>query len=351
MTIDFEQMLVDAWLRVSARVRRERLQALKRSRRALRPVLKRPLREMCIVVRAADTRINERSALIEPHEAYQARQEHLVTLDGGLIRHVTKPVWIDWPGVTYEKAAEICGCDYMTVARWALRGVFQVDRYAEHGFPREGKGRRCRRPYVWTPGAIDVNACECRPPHPVWTSVWRGMWEQIPNAFAMTVQRVPRFRMHRGVKCFRGWVFICPGRLDEQDRHKPCGRRCKYLFAPQTLWTIPRWIDDMSGFDMPADSGLAGQWVPGEFDASKATGPRSFACRECWGVRHTWMAGAEGWNEFIAHMSAGLLYGREVPRPPEFAVEPKRFPKRGPKAARRTKRDALMDSMNTNAAG
>jgi hypothetical protein len=44
-------------------------------------------------------------------------------------------------------------------------------------------------------------------------------------------------------------------------------------------------------------------------------GGRSFACKTCWGVRPVCMANESGWNEFIAQVSGGLLYGRDVPRP------------------------------------
>jgi hypothetical protein len=324
-----DQALLAAWNRISREVRAKRIRALKRSRRRFRAVLTQPMRETCLVIRAADTRINELSAIIDPRGAYDAREEHEVTIDGSLIRDITRPVMIDWPGVSYGEAARICGRDYHTIAGWAKSGIFRIERYAAFGFPRDG--RRPLRTSVWTPSPIDPNAVLCEPPHPVWGTLWQWRWEKMPENYEIMLRRIPFFRTHHGKTCFRGWYFICPGRLDAEDNYKGCGRQCAYLYAPQTLWTLGKAINDLSGFDMPEDSGLAGQWVPALFDASKATGPRSFACRTCWKIRRAWMAHSMGWNDFITHISGGLLYGRDVPRPPDFPLEAIRYPKKGPK--------------------
>lgn len=339
-----DRLLFDAWHRISAEIRAQRIRALNRSRRRHRAVLRHPMRETCLVLRASDTRIHEASAYIDPPGAYDARQPHTITIQGDLIRNLTKPVMIPWPGVDYETAARICGRDYMTIAGWVNSGIFKVDRYPAFGFPPDGK--RPLRPSLWTPGPIDPNAIECRPPHPVWGTLWQWMWQDFPEDFEMDVERVPLLVRHRGVKCFRGWYWLCPGRMNEDGSLKGCGRKCAYLYAPQSVWTIGQAINDVSGFDMPEDSGLVGQWHPALFDASQATGPRSFACRKCWKVRSAWMAHYMGWNDFITHISGGLLYGRDVPRPPEFPLEKIRYPKKGPKG----KKDANQ-SMQQRAVG
>lgn len=324
-----DQYLLTAWNRIGRELRQKRIRALKRSRRQHKAILKHPLREMCLVIRAADTRINPYSALTIPERAYDAREPHNVIIEGDLIRKITKPVRLPWPGVTYKEAAAACGRDYQTVAGWVKAGIVQVNRYPEFGFPPDGK--RGRRPYVWTPSPIDPNAIMCQPPHPVFGTLWQWQWESMPEDYAITLKRVPYFRIHHGKECFRGWYFICCGRLMENNEYTGCGRQVAYLYAPQTPWTLGRAINDLSGFDMPEDSGLAGQWVPALTDPSKATGPRNFACRDCWKVRRAWMAHYMGWNDFITHISGGLLYGRDVPRPPEFPLEAIRYPKKGPK--------------------
>jgi hypothetical protein len=324
-----DQLLFDAWHRISREIRAKRIRALKRSRRRMKGVLKHPMRETCLVIRASDTRINEQSAGIDPPGAFDARMEHMVTIRGTLIREVTRPISMPWPGVTYHEAARRFGRDHKSIANWVRKGMFQVNRYPEFGFPREGT--RGRRPYIWTPSPLDPNAIRCEPPHPVWGTLWQWQWEKMPEDYELTVPRVPQFRIHHRKTCFRGWYFICPGRLNHDGEPVGCGRECAYLYAPQTLWTFGKAIGDESGFDMPDNSGLVGQWFPALHDTSRATGQRSFACRDCWKVRRAWMAHYMGWNDFITHISGGLLYGRDVPRPPEFPLEAIRYPKKGPK--------------------
>jgi hypothetical protein len=115
---------------------------------------------------------------------------------------------------------------------------------------------------------------------------------------------------------FKGWEFVCPGRLTADMKLTGCGRRCTYLYAPQTVWTLANAIAGAAdvGFDMPEDSGLAGQWHPGMKDSIGNNLPRSFACKTCWGVRSACMANRHGWHDFITHISGGLLCGSDVPR-------------------------------------
>ena len=342
--------------------------------------------------------------------ALKAGVPHTVLIDGRLIREMTRPVMIPWPGVTYEEAAAICGREYRSFKSWVRKCPFRIDRYREHGFPddmaapprnrprprkcpgnhtgndsgnhpRKGRGRR---PYVWTASPIDANNSTGRVPHPVWGTLWQSQWRKLPEDYQLLVQRVPVFKKEGrrkgrcsggdGEKTFRGWNWVCPGRMrsegftaelaeraEESGRsevpprrtgsnqksdvdvaeraqshplwsalraqhsgggeHIPCGRRCKYLYGPQTVWTLPMAMaggsleDPDDGFDMPEDSGLAGQWFPGMSDTVAAAGSRVFACKRCWAVRAACFANETGWNEFISTISGGLLYGHEVERP------------------------------------
>jgi hypothetical protein len=88
-------------------------------------------------------------------------------------------------------------------------------------------------------------------------------------------------------------------------------------------------MDDQRGFDVGdgdretaagGSRGGVGAWLPGSAasDPTKSRGPRSFACSHCWKVRgETWAddKGGGAWNSFITHISGGLLYGHDVPRP------------------------------------
>jgi hypothetical protein len=329
-------ILLEAWNRISKEVRAERIEALRRSQRRFTGILTRPVREWCLVIRASDTRINRWFGATFDEVAVAHREPHEVTIPGEVIRRLTKPINIDWPGVTYDVAARICGREYNTVRGWVRKGMFQIDRYRGFGFPelphREpidpatGKQRRGRggRPYVWTPSPVDPNNFTGRPPHPAWGTLWQHLWENIPDDYEIVAQRVPVFKCGRGRKkyepFFHGWDFLCPGKMNIDGSYQGCGRRAKYLYGPQTVWTLAKAIegDSFEGFAMPEGSGLAGEWFPGMSDTVAAPGTRSFACKKCWHVRTCSWANETGWNEFISVISGGLLYGHEVPRPLEL---------------------------------
>lgn len=332
-----DQLLLEAWNRVSARVRRDRVLALKRSRRRLLKQMSRPMREWCLVVRASDTRINDYSAIVEPRRAIERHEEHTITLHGALIKKLTKPVMIPWPGVTYRKAAQMLGRTDGSLFQWAKRGVFRVDRYREFKYPETHKRVKGGRPYVWTPSPIDPNNFQGRTPHAIWGTLWQWQWEKLPENYELVVERVPRWRTQGGVRKHLGWEFICPGKLNERGEYSGCGRRCTYLYAPQTVWTLAKALagtEGTEGFEMPEESGLAGRWHPGMSDPIAMRGPRSFACKTCWGVANACMAGPHGWNDFVTHISGGLLRGRDVPRPLDICpvVRRKRPYKQKPKA-------------------
>ena len=132
-------ILLDAWNRVSARLKKDRIEALKRSQRRFTKSFARPMRDWCLVIRASDTRINKDGGAVLNDEAVAAHDPHEVTLPGFLIRNLTKPVHINWPGVTYHEAARLLGREYPTLYTWVREGVFKINRYRKHGFPENGK--------------------------------------------------------------------------------------------------------------------------------------------------------------------------------------------------------------------
>jgi hypothetical protein len=350
-----DQILLEAWNRVGERCRQNRVEALKRSRRRFKGVLTRPMRECCLVIRASDTRLSDPLMLEIDPRAVAEHRPHSIVLTGEVIRELTKPVTIPYPGVTYDEAAKRLGRTKSALFAWVQQGVFRVERYREFRYPENGrrrgrlpKGPRGQeilareradqerriadpgnvwnqrftgggRPYVWTPSPIDPNNFQGRAPHPVWGTMWQWQWEKMPANFCQQVQRLPRWRMHGGKRQFFGWEFICPGRVNRHGENAGCGRRCAYLYGPQSVWTLAKAIGEEC-FELPEDCGLAGQWFPGLTDtvAPGGLGTRSFACKHCWSVRSACMANDSGWNEFIAHISGGLLLGRDVPRPKDI---------------------------------
>ena len=317
---ELDTKLLDAWAKVREKVRRDPEQALWRSRRAVMKLMRRPMRAWCLVIRAADSRITEMNAIIDPRGADENLQAHTLTLDGALIRQLCRPVRIPWPGVTIDQAAPLLGRPRASIEKWLKQGVFQVNRYREYGFP--GVGRQ----YLWTPSPLDPNNFQGGAPHQVWGTLWQHLWERLPLEYVLTVRREAQWQGDHGRSGFRGWVFICPWRLNEREEYRGCGRACRYLYGPQTVWTLPMAMGFNEPIDLPQPKGgaecglagqwLAGQWLPGLNDPITADGSkRSFACKECWGVRSAGWSNTKGWNDFVTWLSGGLLRGSDVPRP------------------------------------
>jgi DNA-binding NarL/FixJ family response regulator len=55
-----------------------------------------------------------------------------------------------------------------------------------------------------------------------------------------------------------------------------------------------------------------------------AKGNQSFACMVCHGVMYHSRLNYETWNRLVSHLSAGLLFGHEVPRPSWYGQQRKR---------------------------
>ena len=296
---ELDQNLWAAWERVRGRLAGDASARGRRYERRLRAALRRPVGAWCVGLRASDRRI-ERSAFIE-REAVWDRQRHRLMMFGGLVRELCKPVVIPWPGLIWEEAAGRLGVDPRTMIQWMDRGWVASRRERVPG--RRGLPTR----YVWTRGGgIDV----CRPQghDPVWGTLWQGLWRHIPDEFEQIIERVPRRRLARG-PCreqpageggvFRGWDWVCPGRMAADGRELGCGRVCKKLVAPLPAWTL----------DRAAGMEQVDRWVA---DAT----PRysRFACLRCWNVQPAASDEAAAWNQFVSVISGGLLYGREVER-------------------------------------
>jgi hypothetical protein len=326
-----------------------------------------------------------------PDEAAAVRMSaqvaHEIVIDSTLLQHLGGPVWIREPGVPLDEAAVLLGKDYgslrqwlpvkigRTVAekeaatrdvafgerQWAVfeaaetgRGVLNV-RYVPAGAAGRKKGMEV--PVVWSDGPLDPSGPMGRPPVNWWGSSWQSLAEKIPAGFTQVLERVPRFLPCRGAMRFRGWWWRCPGLMEKPTKAadgirgirnrdmgdvedawlRPpmpsaalgCGRLVSMLYAPLPVWTLGRYVDLQDGLDV---EGLSGQWLPGVMD--RWAGRRRLACRHCWRVRNGGAAERHGWNEFVTHLSGGLLYGREVKRPAGFGYERRRaYVKRRRKAA------------------
>jgi len=167
---------------------------------------------------------------------------------------------------------------------------------------------------VWSVGALDPGAAKGRLPAKWWGTLWQSMAENIPDGFEQEVERVPRVLPYGDGFRFRGWLWRCGGLLGGA-----CGRLVQMLYAPLPVWTVGKALGVEEELAL---AGMDKTWRPGVDD--RWAGKRRLACERCWGVRRVSFEGYRGWNELVTYLSGGLLYGREVARPSDFAFERKR---------------------------
>lgn len=312
----------------------------------------------------------------EEDDPIGAQAAHEIMMDGELIQQLGGPVSIPYPGVPLTEAAKMLGRDYGGMRRWlpvgAGRSRVERDRLAqrgmsdgrliwatfdEPGFPLKvryeppGKhGRRGREtPVVWSDQPLDPGAARGMPPAKWWGSLWMSLAEKIPVGFEQVLERVPRFLPCQGEMRFRGWLWRCPGLVQGVGSREsgigtsqstlplnspsastsvsPCGKLVPKLYAPLPVWTVGRAFGVTEGLQV---EGLAGEWLPGVMD--RWAGRRRLACRTCWQVRNGGSAERHGWNEFVTHLSGGLLFGSDVEKPADFQYE-----RRRPRRARKRK--------------
>ncbi len=361
-----DTVLLNAWNRLAPQIQHDRVEALRRARRTFSPTFTSPVRAACLCIRSSDSRINTRSAAIEldqgahlmpdhdleyvlrhPHEY---NLPHTVWLESSLIRKLTAPIFIPWPGVPTWRAARVLGLSKDQTRRWMTKGFLRVsfrDAPSCHG--KRGKPI----PIVYTPSPIDPANFHGRTPESVWGTLWQVKHNSFPENFVQPMRRVPRFRTLRGAPIFRGWDWLCPGRLlpasaaddsrfgiagesnvleleGQRYLHIPCNRRCHFLYAPLPIWTLPQALNHDLAIDVSPDEStknpetaivlanrlhLCGTWHPGFHNPAPGQGCRTFACKHCWSVRGISLSDHRGWNEFVTHITGGLLFGHEVPRP------------------------------------
>jgi hypothetical protein len=131
---------------------------------------------------------------------------------------------------------------------------------------------------------------------------WRRAWQKEYR------RRKPPPSRSSGSLHFRGWRWLCPA----------CQRPCKVLYYP--LPPVSKLHCDLTYFahDLP-------RWFVDEALASleaDRSAPRHFACERCNRVSGLGAVCHGAWNDFVAYLTRGLLYGNEVERP--AAAAPRR---------------------------
>lgn len=293
---DVSIAVTEAFNRVWPRLQANPDELAQRLARRRTRLMRAPPRSWCVAVRASDARIHPASAIIVPEDAAYPRRpelyaEHEVTLDTRLLRRLHHPVAIDGYGLTRQQAAKELGISTRGVDSLIRRGVIRAETmpYGIRGQPI--KILRSER-------SFDPSSSSSKGrPDPVWGANWGHLAEMVPDDFAQDVTRIP----HRDAKTrrFRGWRWICPG----------CRRVVCTLFYP------------VQPIDLPTFLGLD----PATHEADQIQPPPpTFGCVLCHRVQYWTRVGTRGWNQMIAYISGGLLYGAEVQRPKWLTQDRKR---------------------------
>lgn len=303
MSDDLMQAIRVAWQKIEPVLARDPDELAARRSRRRQAMLLRPPRAWCLAVRACDTRLTPAHFVMTPEypswwDAEHHRQrhvEHEVTLEARALRWLCRPVSIPRPGVDWRDAAEMLGVHPCAIYAATRRGVFSVRRIAglsgKHGAPI---------PIVYTPSLIDPASLPLgNMPGIEWGTHWRYLSDHIPDDLCQTLVRRPTYRPFRGDLKFRGWRWICPG----------CQRETLRVFYP-----------------MPAL--LRADFVKKAGDDPDDVAPPlpCFACGPCHQINDEGRLRSQGWDTLIAHITGGLLYGREVKKPSWYtAAGKKRF--------------------------
>lgn len=316
---DITSAILSAWAVVGPRLKNDPMELAKRLARRRLKTLRRPLRAWCLAVRASDNRINPATAACVPEEAaYPAHldpqhyiyEEHQVYLDAKLLRTICRAVHIDPPHEDWKDVARKLG-----VTKGALWNARRLGRLRTEHYPGLAGQFGKPIPTCYAPWSLDPSSGHiARKPDDV-DAGWQFVADLIPDDFEQPITRVPWYVTFRCARlgprpCFRGWRWVCPS----------CKRKVRIVYLP----VMPKNLPEMFRLKVARD----------EWDQLEPP-PMTFACWHCHGVRTFSRADKNSWNELVHHLSGGLLYGYEVPKPEWLTFERKRAyaPKPGRKAS------------------
>jgi hypothetical protein len=187
------------------------------------------------------------------------------------------------------------GISRQTINAMCRRGLFQV-HYVK------GLGGKWGHPVpvLYTDKPIDTcNGRGREHADVLWGTLWRYVADRVPDDLRQTLVRVPYTIPCGGRVAFMGWKWICPG----------CRQTRRVLYYPLP----PVYVLDV----LEREVRPRGASVPRDANDSDAP-PRplpTFACMQCHQVMFVRRFNHESWNRLIAHLTGGLVYGHEVPRP------------------------------------
>ena len=267
-------------------------------------------------------------AIIVPEDAMDDSPKsvaaHDVTLDARLLKRLCTPVHTDFPYSSRFYLARKLGVAPNTLSATVRKADPELLR------SRIIQGQRTRDERVFfAPGALDPGyAWHFQPAHFVWGTDNRWLCDHVREEFEQVVRRIPVFRSTWKKKRDREWTdpnpqfsgfrWVCP----------ICEKRVRTLYYP------------MPGFNTLLLSDLDVE--DGHPDGIPLP-PRSFACHSCHRVRYFETTSPSAWNYVVNHVSGGLLFGREVPKPDFW--KPSRKRKYHPQLLRKADRRAEVQKL------
>jgi DNA-binding CsgD family transcriptional regulator len=302
MASDIDNALFVAWDRVLPLLKADPRELQRRLMRRRQPMLTRPPRAYCIAVRASDTRINAWSAACVPESHAKLTDgrfadpgPHEVTLDKKLLVDITQGVDLSfWRAHDLTAAANKLGVSTDALHHQRKKGVFRIDYLQERNHKAV--------PYLMRDDFADpCGRNGHKQADPEWNWVWTWLAETLPDDFEQTLERVPCTRPFRGKECFRGWRWICP----------KCGEKVSSVFLPKRIMTVSLFNGDEKDLITSGD------------DEVRPYEP-TFACTKCHRIRYWSSLHHNSWNQLIAYLSGGLLYGTEVEKPEWFTPRRRR---------------------------
>ena len=318
MSLEVEQNIREAWLRVRNEILDDPDELHRRLARRRSRTLTQPPRPWCIAVRACDRRITPAHWVITPEHAMDLDHpehpyepiEHEVTIQTHAIQHFCRPIAIGKPAERVDVVARRLGVRPNSLRHARLSGIYHENFKKGLGGRRTNPVPLIYREEMHDPGS----GCFYRPPQPIWGMAWAYLSTLFPEGFEQTVIRRPVFAKRGKTACptgevykddmqFMGWRWLCPG----------CRKPARTIFYPIPVLTLfDRWVSDPVMEKKLADA-----------DGGAAPAP-TFACYQCHRVRFFSSVHRDAWNAVVSYLTAGLLYGCEVQKPADFVPQRRR---------------------------
>jgi DNA-binding CsgD family transcriptional regulator len=351
------ELLVQTWENVRAQLTTEDIRK-RLARRQSRSFTACP-RAWCLVIRASDRRINDYYGWHTPYHP------HDVTLTTDLIRRLVKPIRTERPHSEKSDLARELGITPASLTTAIRRGVFSVRR-----IPLLGGKPGYPTPLLSSDKPLDPANSLFESSHPLWTTQWKYLSDHVPADIEQPVRRIPHFRRF-GLS--RAEHRARPPRPYDPPKDYVFYRWTKdgnYIFSAHDIRRahqrqVERRRRIQKRYDEDRAAIRAGKPVPSEstlrpwiflgyrfvcplclkqvpkifyplpvyhaiklldydyFDeghpAALPACPNFFACHNCHRIRRFSLTNpSASWNELVTHLSAGLLYGHEVPKPEWF---------------------------------